>query len=304
MVSISFRRGLLAILSVLLIIAATATLASTTADASEMCAGNGGSWHGDGDSNTDGQCTLPVNSPMSLEACGDSPNLLYTYWSANTMTGYTCKAFDVMSVFKYGIDEAICGLAGGEYSESVETSAVSCTVTHTLFGDCSGTTIYSVEKSIKIESPEITITCSGGAAGGSGGNTAPPKPRTPGHGKFGNGITDDGSGSANLGGNKNGWFYYNEGTCAGSCSVGANLPKGAKNSKPDGTNATLYVRMVDAEGNPSNGSYTVCFDPEKLGNDAVIYRYISGVWVAQPAFNSGGLVCTTASGDGAFALAK
>jgi hypothetical protein len=34
----------------------------------------------------------------------------------------------------------------------------------------------------------------------------------------------------------------------------------------------------------------------------IIYQYVGGVWVANHTFISGGQVCTTASGDGAFAL--
>ncbi|TAK13672.1 MAG: hypothetical protein EPO32_04545 [Anaerolineae bacterium] len=298
MFSITIRRGLLAVFTALLVVATTATVASTVVNASEMCTGNGGRWKGGG---TSGTCYFNLNSPYTLDSCSPG-EVLRTDWVDNALDSTSCLYYANHTSGAHS--ESECWFIGGTWESEPGVSAT-CTVTHTMIGDCPGTTIYS----FNLASPypyEKTITCSAletEEETKGGGYTAPPKPRIPGHGNFGNGITSDGSGSANLGGGKNGLFYYNEGTCAGSCSVGANIPKGAKNSKPSGTQATLYVRMVDSDGNPSNGSYSVCFDPGKL-DAPVIYRFVSGAWVAQPVYNSGGLVCTTASGDGAFALAK
>lgn len=109
-------------------------------------------------------------------------------------------------------------------------------------------------------------------------------------------FSDDDSGFAALAPPKNGSIYYDAGTCAVKCTIQPNLPASSAKSLPADATSTLYVRIA-GEG----GGYATCFDIGEL-TDPVIYRYVSGTWVSQPASVSGGMICTRASGDGAFAL--
>ncbi len=94
---------------------------------------------------------------------------------------------------------------------------------------------------------------------------------------------------------------FDAGTCAGKCTVSPNLPGGAKASLPADAIATLYFRSTDTDGEPGSGTYTVCFAVGDL-TSPVIYRYVGGAWVAQAVTISGGQVCASGSGDGAYAL--
>jgi hypothetical protein len=126
--------------------------------------------------------------------------------------------------------------------------------------------------------------------------------RVPGFGRFGSFASgQSGGGTLSLSGGKNGSVTFDPGTCSGKCTLGPNLPGGALASLPADAIAWLYFKTVDEDGNPGTGTYTVCFDVGDL-TSPVIYRYVSGAWVAQPVTISGGQICATASGDGAFAL--
>lgn len=279
------------LLVLLVVIAASPGTAAVTAQ--EVCESGGGSWSSGSLSAETGYCTYPAGNPLVSGYCA-SGSILYLDYVDGHLDGTTCKGIWP----EKGDNADGCWLIGGEFDDT-DPDLVTCTVTHTEFGDCPATTVYRYEtdKSHFV----MTFACEGGAPTSTGGGGSGAPARTPGYGKTGNGFSDDGTGSARLGGGKNGTLYYNPGTCAGSCSISANLPKGAKGSLPAGTKATLYVRVVDADGNPASGGYTACFDPGKL-TSPVIYRYVSGAWVAQAVFFSGGQVCTTASGDGSFAL--
>ncbi len=283
------------LLVLLVVVAASPGTAAVTAE--EVCESGGGSWSISLSAET-GYCTYPVGHSLVSGYCA-SGSILYLHYVDGHLDDTTCKGIWP----EKGDSKDGCWLIGGEFDDT-DPDLVTCTVTHTEFGDCPATTVYSYEKPKDEFHSTMTFTCEDGApttsTGGGGGSSAAPA-RTPGYGKTGNGFSDDGTGSARLGGGKNGTLYYNPGTCAGSCSVSATLPKGAKSSLPGGTKATLYVRVVDANGNPASSGYTACFDPGKL-TSPVIYRYVSGAWVAQAVFFSGGQVCTSASGDGSFAL--
>lgn len=109
-------------------------------------------------------------------------------------------------------------------------------------------------------------------------------------------IRTDDAGNLNLPVPKNGSMHFPAGTCSDKCTITPSLPAGAASSLPADVVATMYVRLGGGEG-----IYTVCFDVGDLASP-VIYRYISGAWVAQPVSISGGQVCTSANGDGAFAF--
>ncbi|MBI3159459.1 MAG: hypothetical protein HYZ26_07660 [Chloroflexi bacterium] len=265
-----------------------AALASSSAlagdDAQTICEGNGGRWVGSGGSpTTTGYCTLPANNPVTLATCAPGETL-EQYWEADALLAENCFVKDPTT----STNEVDCMYSlGGVWA--AESNGYSCTVAHDYLGDCPAgqTTTYYYDLSYDF----VNYTCSGG------GNGNGSSLRNPGYGKHGGKIKDDGSGSAHLGGNRNGSFYYNAGTCAGGCIFTPNLPGGAAASLPADAVATLYIRIADG----GTGSYTVCFDAIGMSNP-VIYQYVSGAWVALPVFFSGGQVCATASGDGAFAL--
>lgn len=99
----------------------------------------------------------------------------------------------------------------------------------------------------------------------------------------------------------NGSATFGEGACATECTVGAGLPSVANRNLPDDALATLYVRVVGEDGQPSNDSYTACFDnPE--GISLTLYRFVSGEWRALVT-SSGDPICAGASGDGSFYIA-
>ncbi len=130
----------------------------------------------------------------------------------------------------------------------------------------------------------------------SGGGSYPP------YGRFGAAVEGEpGAGSMSLGAPRNGSVSFAAGACAGKCTINPNLPGGAKANLPADAIATLYFRSTDADGQPGMGSYSVCFAVGEL-TSPVIYRYVSGAWVAQAVTISGGQVCASGSGDGAYAL--
>jgi hypothetical protein len=89
--------------------------------------------------------------------------------------------------------------------------------------------------------------------------------------------------------------------CPGWCRVDSHLP-GHVGDTPAGTHSTLYVHMVDENQDPYNGSYVACFNTSEVPNP-VVYRFVSGAWVALPAYSvTDSQICVSASGDGSFAL--
>lgn len=124
----------------------------------------------------------------------------------------------------------------------------------------------------------------------------------PGFGNCGNvsSKSSEGAGYLYLKCQKNGYIFYDAGTCAGKCTVSPNLLGVAKtalntlNGKPAGA---MYVKLRDAKGQPSYGYYQVCFTGE-----GIIYRYTGGAWVAQATSTLAGTSCSTVSGDGNFVL--
>ncbi len=243
----------------------------------DICEGNGGTWYGTPDGATGG-CLYPVDHPITLATC-NPPEHLWHLFNAHAVSAEICAPYD--PTIAGVLNAADCHYIGGIWDAASDPRT--CTVSHTLFGECPGTTIYYADTSDNF----LALTC---VSGGSSSTN-------PSYGKFGGKIENDAAGSSHLGGNKNGSFYYNPGTCSEGCAISPNLPGGAASSLPSDALATLYVRLA----NDGNGSYTVCFNAVGMANP-VIYRYVSGAWVAQAVFFADGQVCTTASGDGSFAL--
>ncbi len=80
-------------------------------------------------------------------------------------------------------------------------------------------------------------------------------------------FTDDENGGTttlNLGGEKNGSATFPPGTCPQKCTISSSLPNNAANDLPADALATMYVRVVNEDGTPGDGSYTVCFDNPDL----------------------------------------
>lgn len=279
----------------LLIAALLAGLTFATAfagdDAQVICEGNGGIWTGGTASN--GDCYYPFNHAFTINNCGAPSNVVYRVeYNANTEVGTFCDYFAIVTS---DFSELTCALWDGDFGP--DPSNATCTITHDYFGDCPSTTIYH-SQFVLTSYMTTHFECTGGSGGSSAsGGGSGQQSGNPGFGNYGGKIKTDRTGSAQLGGNKNGSFHYDAGTCAAGCIYSPNLPGGAANSLPDGVVATLYVRLAD----DGAGSYTVCFDVAGISSP-MIYRYISGAWVAQPLTFTGGQVCTSASGDGAFAL--
>lgn len=280
----------IAIRSLTVAILLTAMLTSTAFagdDAKTICEGNGGMWIAIPDS-SNGVCVLPVNNAVTLANC--LPGEFFEQnFASDAPTGGTCYTPDPTDGSAPHGENQCVFVYGGTW-EDLGTE-FTCTVTHSLIGDCGSgaTTTYFYDSSNMFTG----FTCSDGGSGGQSGTAL----RNPGYSKHGGKIKNDSAGSAHLGGDKNGSFYYNEGTCAVSCIFTPNLPAGAAASLPSDAVATLYIRLADG----GTGSYTVCFDATGISSP-IIYQVISGVWTTIPTFSSGGQICATASGDGAFAL--
>ncbi|TAK13670.1 MAG: hypothetical protein EPO32_04535 [Anaerolineae bacterium] len=277
-------KGLRTLAAAVLLSTFTLSTALAGDDAQTICEGNGGYWEANPDASS-GTCRY---SPDDLPNDCPEPLVRTEFWVSDTLDSFVCDDIPPSSVH----DEVICALIGGTWDESGDPWT--CTVTHTAFGDCPGTTIYQYETGT---ADYLGYECVGGEGGNGGGGQPTTVLRNPGYSKHGGKIKDDSAGSTHLGGSKNGSFYYNEGTCTEGCIFTPNLPAGAAASLPSDAVATLYIRLADG----GTGSYTVCFDATGISSP-VIYQVISGVWVAIPTFSSGGQICATASGDGAFAL--
>jgi hypothetical protein len=103
-----------------------------------------------------------------------------------------------------------------------------------------------------------------------------------------------------LKGEKNGCVTFPLGTCIVQCTADPKLPGSAFNNLPSTALDTIYVRVINAQGETSKGSYTVCFDNPAMAN-RYIYKYALGSWVLVRSGSSDPL-CAIASGDGAFYL--
>ncbi len=112
---------------------------------------------------------------------------------------------------------------------------------------------------------------------------------------------DAGSIGFNGSGGRWGSVNYDAGSCTGKITIHPSLPGNAQNQLPENVQDHLYVRVVDENGDPAYGSYSICFAYD-ANEGGTIYRYLNGAWVEQAVFFSGGQICTSAYGSGAFAL--
>lgn len=248
------------------------------------CVSNGGRWiHFGATDGLNGYCILPVGNPITLSACSNDNEALEQFYSGGSLSSESCFTADGSD----GNSATGCQFTlGGTYVPT--STGGTCTVTHSYIGDCPGqTTVYEYDNLSNL----LGFTCSSGGGGGSSG----PKNFFKGF------VSSDEAGIFNFLPPKNGDFVYYAGTCSGKCILSPNLPLRAAETLPDGAIAKLYVRMVDEDGQPAQGSYVVCFNLAGLTNP-IIYRYVAGAWAAQPITVGGGKVCTNAGGDGAFAL--
>ncbi len=84
-------------------------------------------------------------------------------------------------------------------------------------------------------------------------------------------------------------------TCSNPCVISASLPRGAKNSLPANTLATVYVRLVSGDG-----EYLLCFNNKK-SETLSIYRYFHPDW-RRILTSSSNPICSYVSGNGPFFL--
>lgn len=259
-------------------------------DVADRCEDAGGVWWGAYGSRITGSCTLVPDHSNAEPECADAGQYSVFIFGENDYYGFEC-ASDTPGLIA-GTFGFLCSGYGGIWDGDEGTNGI-CTFPTSRelvdeFCPPGYQTVFVIEDNQIVGIPSCVLP---GASGTSSGT------RSPGFSIHGGKIRDDAAGSAALGGGKNGSFYYNAGTCAVGCIYTQTLPGGAASSLPGNATATLYIRL--AEG--GTGSYNVCFDATGLTNP-FIYQYISGAWVIIGSFNSGGQVCATASGDGAFAL--
>ena len=264
---------------------ATHTSAAPLLTSQDDCVANGGRWVGVPDANT-GYCLLPVGNAITLATCSSDDEHLEQFYDTGILSSEDCYDADGSD----GNDSSSCQyVLGGSFSSYGDYDY--CTVTHDYIGDCPGqTTTYNF-----YQGNYTGFSCSGVASYGYGGNGGYPN-----YDQFKHHITDDDAGDLDMT-KKNGEFNYDQGTCSGRCIISPSIPYPALKTLPDDATDKLYVRVVDENGNSAEGSYRVCFDLGSITNP-IIYRYVGGVWISQVISVSGGQVCTTASGDGVFAL--
>ncbi|TAK11080.1 MAG: hypothetical protein EPO32_13210 [Anaerolineae bacterium] len=268
-----------------------------------ICVDAGGTWVDEGDPDT-GLCFFPgevtpgfcpgfeyyvavvIGGSPVLAGCADGtdPDVFTGYFAEVGSIGFSCIEY------------------GGIWQGTLDGWDGTCTFpdgSEVALDDC-GSGYDSVYTLIGGEADgQECVDVVGGGGGGGGGSDAP---RVPGFGQFGSTTNNnDSGGTLDMSGGKNGSVSYDPGTCSGKCTLGPNLPGGAHADLPDDAVDWLYFKSVDENGDPGTGTYTVCFNVGDL-TSPVIYRYVSGAWVVVSSTVSGGQVCTSASGDGAFAL--
>lgn len=267
-----------------------ASAAAPLLTAQDDCLANGGRWiHFGASDGENGYCILPVGSSVALATCSNDDEFVEQFYSAGVLQSATCNTADGSD----GNDASGCQyVLGGSFSSSGPYYSY-CTVTHDYIGDCPGQTTYYYYYLGSYQG----FTCSGGASygGGYGGYAGYYYLN-----QFKHHITDDEAGELDMI-KKNGEFDYEAGTCSGKCIISPSIPNPAFKTLPDDATDKLYVRLVDENGDSTEGFYTVCFNLGDITNP-IIYRYVGGSWVPQAISIGGGQVCTSATGDGVFAL--
>ncbi|TAK11081.1 MAG: hypothetical protein EPO32_13215 [Anaerolineae bacterium] len=292
-------RGILKVSLVALFILGTVSGSQASAngggDIADECEALGGFWWGAYGSRTTGTCTFTPGHIEAEPECADAGLWTVFIFGENYYYGYECAAntHDLID----GSFGFLCEGYGGIWVGDAGNNGT-CTFPVQLefvdeFCPPGYQPVITVENNDIVGEPACVLPSSPESPTG----TPSPGTRSPGFSMHGGKIKDDAAGSAALGGGKNGSFFYDVGTCAAGCEYTQTLPGGATADLPGEASATLYIRIADG----GTGTYTVCFNVGDL-TSPVIYRYVSGVWVVVASTVSGGQVCTSASGDGAFAL--
>jgi hypothetical protein len=250
------------------------------------CSTAGGSWGGS--SSDDGECTYDSSHALALANCTPGESYVEVFIGGSYSFFY-CDAGSIIAINP----ETTCTGSGGAWS-GVDSDNGDCTYPQgnaTALGICGA-------------GYEYTETFIAGASSGTSCTyvgTSSSEDDSP----SGNGDEVKGGGDEPvtlfLGSGNNGSATFAPDACPQKCTIGPNLPAGAKDSLPDNAVATMYVRVVNEGGETGGGSYTVCFkNPE--GQPLVIYKFVGGAWVALTFPSNSNQVCVTSSGDGAFYL--
>ena len=97
-------------------------------------------------------------------------------------------------------------------------------------------------------------------------------------------------------------------TCAGKCTVKYGLKKPASSYKgnlPGKYKSGAYIQVLDANGDPTEGSFKLCLSAKNAKNPK-IYKYVGGGnWrsVGGTVTSNGKKVCAWASTSGNYAVA-
>jgi hypothetical protein len=103
-----------------------------------------------------------------------------------------------------------------------------------------------------------------------------------------------------LKGEKNGCVTFPIGTCIRQCTADPKLPNSIIGELPPSALDTIYIRVINHQGESGNGSYTVCFENPDM-QTLYIYKFAEGAWVLVRSGSTNPL-CTLANGSGAFYL--
>lgn len=195
--------------------------------------------------------------------------------------------------------EGWCVSMGGTWSESDATHAT-CLFLPGSAGEieyeaeCPGASSVVINWVLDLGSwTQTGVECVAATVGVDGG-AAPP------YGPYGNEVTDPSDITLCLGGNLNGCVTFVGDQHVNKCTISPMLPVGPASSLPEGTVATLYIRLPGDQG---SDTHTVCFSTEGIENP-VLYQYIAGQWVIVNNGGYGSQICATHNGDGSFALGE
>jgi hypothetical protein len=272
------------------LVVATSTSAGGVYNSS-FCVSQGGTWSGSDSLN--GSCTYAANSAAALAACSADEDYVVTVTSGFP-TGSACD-----SIFSGtpSSPEATCDAAGGSWSGS-DSNTGTCTYdansAAALFSCAADEELVEFYFSGAFHHGECNLVVSGSSSDSDSDEDADETKKE-------TDKNSEGPVTLVLGGDKNGDVTFPPETCTQKCTISANLPGPAKNSIPGDAAGTIYVRLVDENGNPGTGTYLVCFNNPD-GHPVIMYRFVGGAWVALTFASSSNRICVSASGDGAFYL--
>jgi hypothetical protein len=117
-------------------------------------------------------------------------------------------------------------------------------------------------------------------------------------------FTDSTRGMIGLPPGASGDFTYAAGTCTGRCRITTSLTPDAKaalGELPGTLEGKLYVTIKDTGGDPTIGSFKICFKAKGVKTPQ-IYKFNGGSWMYLGGFWDGAKFCTYAETSGNYVL--